>query len=169
MKKDARLTIRVPRRLKDRLVSIERVYGVGLPKIANECLTAFCEYVKQKEQTLTFPILINPTHAATEGQLKLFAENLPFSTDVNGQKRRRRPGNATCERIRASGPAARSISAVLIYQRFDALAGSSGDSRGKSSQALTEHVTESLLFVVRRRPLLVLRLSKKRKEIYDNR
>ena len=56
-----------------------------------------------------------------------------------------------------------------MYQRFDALASSSGDSRGKSSQGLTEHVTESLLFVVRRRPLLVLRLSKKRKEIYDNR
>src|SRR5216117_1990371 len=91
MKKDARLTIRVPRRLKDRLAGIERVYGVGLPKIANECLTAFCEYVKQKEQTLTFPILINPTHAATEGQLKLFAENLPLSTDVNGRKPNTRP------------------------------------------------------------------------------
>ena len=75
MKKDARLTIRVPRRLKDRLVGIERVYGVGLPKITNECLSAFCEYVKQTKQTPTFPILISPTHAATEGQLKLFAEN----------------------------------------------------------------------------------------------
>ncbi len=83
MKKDARLTIRVPRRLKDRLAGIERVYGVGLPKIANECLTAFCEYVKQKEQTPTFPILITPTDAATESQLKLFAENLPLSTDLN--------------------------------------------------------------------------------------
>ena len=38
IKKDARLTIRVPRRLKDRLAGIERVYGVGLPKIANEYL-----------------------------------------------------------------------------------------------------------------------------------
>jgi hypothetical protein len=83
MKKDARLTIRVPRRLKDRLAGIERVYGVGLPKIANECLTAFCEYVKQKEQTPTFPILISPTDAATESQLKLFRENLPLSTNSN--------------------------------------------------------------------------------------
>jgi len=83
MKKDARLTIRVPRRLKDRLAGIERVYGVGLPKIANECLTAFCEYVKQREQTPTFPILINPTDAATESQLKLFEENLPLSTNLN--------------------------------------------------------------------------------------
>jgi len=83
MKKDARLTIRVARRLKDRLAGIERVYGVGLPKIANECLTAFCEYVKRKEQTPTFPILISPTDAATKGQLKLFAENLPSATDLN--------------------------------------------------------------------------------------
>jgi hypothetical protein len=83
MKKDARLTIRVPKRLKDRLAGIERVYGVGLPKIANECLTAFCEYVEQKEKTPTFPILISPTNAATEGQLKLFAANLPLSTDLN--------------------------------------------------------------------------------------
>jgi hypothetical protein len=83
MKKDVRLTIRVPRRLKDRLAGIERVYGVGLPKIANECLTAFCEYVKQKEQTPTFPILISPTNAATERQLKLFTENPPLSTDWN--------------------------------------------------------------------------------------
>jgi len=83
MKKDARLTIRVPRRLKDRLAGIERVYGVGLPKIANECLSAFCEYVKQKEQTPTFPILIGPSDAATESQLKLFAENLPLSTDLH--------------------------------------------------------------------------------------
>ena len=93
MQKDARLTIRVPRRLKDRLVGIERVYGVGLPKIANECLTAFCEYVKHKEQTPTFPILISPTHAATEGQLKLFAENLPLSTDLNGRKPNTRQKN----------------------------------------------------------------------------
>jgi len=83
MKKDARLTIRVPRRLKDRLAGIERVYGVGLPKIANECLSAFCEYVKQKEQTPTFPILIGPSDAATESQLKLFAENLRLSTNLN--------------------------------------------------------------------------------------
>jgi hypothetical protein len=103
MKKDARLTIRVSRSLKDRLACIERVHGVGLPKIANECLTAFCEYVKQNEQTPTFPILISPTHAATESQLKLSAENLPLSTNSNKPKakhaakksivRRRRAGN----------------------------------------------------------------------------
>jgi hypothetical protein len=91
MQKDARLTIRVPRRLKDRLVGIQRVYGVGLPKIANECLTAFCEYVKQKEQTPTFPIFVSPTNAATKGQLKLFAENLTSSTDSNGRKPNTRP------------------------------------------------------------------------------
>jgi len=91
MQKDARLTIRVPRRLKDRLVGIERVYGVALPKIANECLAAFCEYVKQKEQTPTFPILISPTNAATESQLKLFGENPPLSTDLNGRKPNTRP------------------------------------------------------------------------------
>ena len=107
MKKDARLTIRVPRRLKDRLAGIERVYGVGLPKIANECLTAFCEYVKQREQTPTFPILITPTDAATESQLKLFEENLPLSTNLNkpeaeyaGKKIKRSPSS----RLRSRAP-----------------------------------------------------------------
>jgi hypothetical protein len=69
MKKDARLTIRIPRGLKDRLDGIDRVYGVGLPKIANECLTAFCDYVEQKKQTPTFPILIISTHASTKGPI----------------------------------------------------------------------------------------------------
>ena len=101
MKKDARLTIRVPRRLKDRLVGIERVYGVGLPKIANECLTAFCEYVKQKEQTPTFPILVRPTNAGTERQLKLFAENPPLSTDLNGRKPNTRPKKSSVHTRRA--------------------------------------------------------------------
>src|SRR5213596_1788277 len=106
MKKDARLTIRVPRRLRDRLVGIERVYGVGLPKIANECLTAFCEYVKQKEQTPTFPILIGPSDAATKSQLKLFRENLQLSTNSNkpeaeyaAKKNKRSP--SSCLRPRA--------------------------------------------------------------------
>jgi hypothetical protein len=60
MKKDARLTIRIPRELKDRIEGIDRVYGVALPKIANECLKAFCEYVEQKKQTPTFPLSISP-------------------------------------------------------------------------------------------------------------
>jgi hypothetical protein len=70
MKKDARLTIRIPRGLRERLENIERVYGVGLPKIANECLTAFCEYVEQEKQTPSFPILIIPTHAKTKGLIE---------------------------------------------------------------------------------------------------
>jgi hypothetical protein len=84
IKKDARLIIRVPRRLKDRLAGIERVYGVELPQIANECLTAFCEYVKQKEQMPTFPIVINPTDAATESQLKLSRRICHLSNYLNG-------------------------------------------------------------------------------------
>jgi hypothetical protein len=60
MKKDARLTIRIPKELKDRIEGIDRVYGVALPKIANECLKAFCEYVEQKKQTPTFPLSIGP-------------------------------------------------------------------------------------------------------------
>src|SRR6266478_7408100 len=59
-KKDARLTIRIPRELKDKIEGIDRVYGVALPKIANECLKAFCEYVEQKKQTPTFPLCISP-------------------------------------------------------------------------------------------------------------
>jgi hypothetical protein len=59
-KKDARLTIRIPRELKDKIEGIDRVYGVALPKIANECLKAFCAYVEQKKQTPTFPLSIGP-------------------------------------------------------------------------------------------------------------
>jgi hypothetical protein len=60
MKKDARLTIRIPRELKARIEGIDRVYGVALPKIANECLKAFCDYVEQEKQTPTFPLSIGP-------------------------------------------------------------------------------------------------------------
>ena len=60
MKKDARLTIRIPRELKAKIEEIDRVYGVALPKVANECLKAFCEYVQQKKQTPTFPLSIGP-------------------------------------------------------------------------------------------------------------
>ena len=50
MKRDARLTIRIPRELKDKIQGIDRLYSVALPKIANECLKAFCACVKQKKQ-----------------------------------------------------------------------------------------------------------------------
>jgi hypothetical protein len=60
IKKDARLTIRIPRELKAKIEGIDRVYGVALPKIANECLRSFCAYVEQKKQTPTFPLCINP-------------------------------------------------------------------------------------------------------------
>ena len=59
-KKDARLTIRIPKELKIRIDGIDQVYGVALPKIANECLRAFCAYVEQKKQTPTFPLCISP-------------------------------------------------------------------------------------------------------------
>jgi len=59
-KKDARLTIRIPKELKDKIEGIDRLYGVALPKIANECLKAFCDYVEQKKQTPTFPLRIGP-------------------------------------------------------------------------------------------------------------
>jgi hypothetical protein len=59
-KKDARLTIRIPKELKIRIDGIDQLYGVALPKIANECLKAFCDYVEQKKQTPTFPLSIGP-------------------------------------------------------------------------------------------------------------
>jgi hypothetical protein len=61
IKKDARLTIRIPRELKAKIEGIDRVYGVALPKIANECLRAFCDYVEQMKQTPTFPLSIGPS------------------------------------------------------------------------------------------------------------
>ena len=60
IKKDARLTIRIPRELKAKIDGIDRIYGVALPKIANECLRAFCDYVEQMKQTPTFPLSIGP-------------------------------------------------------------------------------------------------------------
>jgi hypothetical protein len=60
IKKGARLTIRIPRELKAKIDGIDQVYGVALPKIANECLRAFCDYVEQKKQTPTFPLTIGP-------------------------------------------------------------------------------------------------------------
>jgi hypothetical protein len=60
IKKDARLTIRIPRELKAKIDGIDQVYGVALPKIANECLRAFCDYVEQMKQTPTFPLSIAP-------------------------------------------------------------------------------------------------------------
>ena len=63
MKKDARLTIRIPKELKIRIDEIHRVYGVALPKIANESLKAFCEYVEEKKQTPTFPLIVSPIRA----------------------------------------------------------------------------------------------------------
>jgi hypothetical protein len=68
MKKDARLTIRIPKELKIRIDEIHRVYGVALPKIANESLKAFCEYVEEKKQTPTFPLIVSP-HSRTRGKL----------------------------------------------------------------------------------------------------
>ena len=67
LKKDARLTIRIPRELKGKIEEIDRVYGVALPKIANECLKAFCEYVEQKKQTPTFPLAIGPYLPGAKG------------------------------------------------------------------------------------------------------
>jgi hypothetical protein len=55
MKRDARLTIRIPRELKDKIQGIDRLHSVALPKIANECLKAFCAYVKQKKQPPSVP------------------------------------------------------------------------------------------------------------------
>ena len=50
IRKDVRLTIRIPKELKNKIEGIDRVYGVALPKIANECVKAFCDYVEQKKQ-----------------------------------------------------------------------------------------------------------------------
>jgi hypothetical protein len=77
-KKDARLTIRIPKELKIRIDGIDQIYGVALPKIANECLKAFCEYVERKKQTPTFPLTIGPY--------------LPGAKASNGVSLRRRRG-----------------------------------------------------------------------------
>jgi hypothetical protein len=77
MKKDARLTIRIPRELKDKIEGIDRLYGVALPKIANECLKAFCAYVERKKQTPTFPLSISPSSVGNKA---------PNQVSVHGRK-----------------------------------------------------------------------------------
>ncbi len=86
MKKDARLTIRIPRELKDRIEGIDQVYGVALPKIANECLKAFCEYVEQKKQTPTFPLSIGPSLPGAKARDGSLRER---SGVQNGHRRRK--------------------------------------------------------------------------------
>jgi hypothetical protein len=76
-KKDARLTIRIPRELKDKIEGIDRLYGVALPKIANECLKAFCAYVERKKQTPTFPLSISPSS---------LGDKAPNQVSVSGRK-----------------------------------------------------------------------------------
>ena len=76
-KKDARLTIRIPRELKDKIEGIDRLYGVALPKIANECLKAFCAYVERKKQTPTFPLSISPSSPG---------DKAPNEVSVRGRK-----------------------------------------------------------------------------------
>jgi hypothetical protein len=76
-KKDARLTIRIPRELKDKIEGIDRLYGVALPKIANECLKAFCAYVERKKQTPTFPLSISPSS---------LGDKAPNEVSVRGRK-----------------------------------------------------------------------------------
>jgi len=73
MKKDARLTIRIPKELKTRIDEIHRVYGVALPKIANESLKAFCEYVEEKKQTPTFPLSVSPHSPVGEQSVRTLA------------------------------------------------------------------------------------------------
>jgi hypothetical protein len=73
MKKDARLTIRIPKELKTRIDEIHRVYGVALPKIANESLKAFCEYVEEKKQTPTFPLIVGPHSLGREKSDRILA------------------------------------------------------------------------------------------------
>ena len=57
IKKDARLTIRIPRELKAKIEGIDRVYGVALPKIANECLQVVLRVRRTKETDTNFPAL----------------------------------------------------------------------------------------------------------------
>jgi hypothetical protein len=76
-KKDARLTIRIPKELKDKIEGIDRLYGVALPKIANECLKAFCAYVERKKQTPTFPLSISPSS---------LGDKAPNQVSVRGRK-----------------------------------------------------------------------------------
>src|SRR5438105_15213171 len=47
-KKDARLTIRIPRELKDKIEGIDRVYGGAWPKITTECRKGCCEHGDNK-------------------------------------------------------------------------------------------------------------------------
>jgi hypothetical protein len=83
MKRDARLRIRIPSELKDKILGIDRVYTVALPKIANECLKAFCAYVKQKKQPPTVPSELAP--AIEQLTAFQFARAKEFETVIGKQ------------------------------------------------------------------------------------
>jgi hypothetical protein len=87
MKKDARLTIRIPKELKTRIDEIHRVYGVALPKIANESLKAFCEYVEEKKQTPTFPLLVGPHSHTGEKSSRALARGRRGITNRRRQRK----------------------------------------------------------------------------------
>jgi hypothetical protein len=87
MKKDARLTIRIPKELKIRIDKIHRVYGVALPKIANESLKAFCEYVEEKKQTPTFPLLVGPYSPTGDKSGRVLARGRRSITNRRRQRR----------------------------------------------------------------------------------
>jgi hypothetical protein len=87
MKKDARLTIRIPKELKVRIDEIHRVYGVALPKIANESLKAFCEYVEERKQTPTFPLSVAPHSPTGEKSGRALARSRGGIS--NGRRQRR--------------------------------------------------------------------------------
>jgi len=66
IKKDARLTIRVSRELKSKIVGIDRVYGVALPKIANECLRAFANTWSKRNRHQLFHSALAHIHPTTK-------------------------------------------------------------------------------------------------------
>ena len=63
VKRFARLTIRIPRKLKNKTQEIDRLYGFVVPKVANECLNAFCAYVQQRNRHQLSPSELTPAIA----------------------------------------------------------------------------------------------------------
>ena len=65
VKRFARLTIRIPRELKDKIQEIDRLYGVALPKVANEWPQRILCVRSAKKQTPTVPVRISPSDSTT--------------------------------------------------------------------------------------------------------
>jgi hypothetical protein len=81
MKKDARVTLRIPTTLKDRLDGIDRIYRFGVPKIGSEFFTTFRD-TQSKPNSNSFQFSLVRASTA-EQQPEVFAQKRLLFLNLN--------------------------------------------------------------------------------------